>query len=126
MRCGPRASYTDMNEPVITNVAGHLLPGPLLRLIGKGGWRTPGADAVVRVLRSAGIEAGDGDVTCLSVIQMANQLDMYFQMRDLGRAGPDPYPVWDAYGFESSGRVQGPVELPLLDLDQAVPIMLKN
>jgi hypothetical protein len=108
---------------VRTTVNGHPLPPSLLRLIDEG-WGPPPSEAIVRALRPAPVEAVQGLVACLSVKQMEGQLEVFSGLRDFGRDGPDPRPVWDAYGFESSARVGGPVHLPLLDLDRAVPILL--
>ena len=59
-------------------------------------------------------------VNVLTPEQMRNHLYTFERMRDSGAEDPSP---WDAYGFEAASRTGSPVELPILDIDLAVPLV---
>jgi hypothetical protein len=101
------------------SVCNHLLPNALDFLIRSGRWSPPTSALMAQL--------GPSDaVWCLTPEGMAKQLEVFRGLRDFGREDPNLLSVWDAYGFEASDRVGQPVELPRLDLDRALPIMLSD
>lgn len=55
--------------------------------------------------------------------QMERQIETYAWMRDVGRDAEPGESPWEIYGLEAESRTGEPVELPLLDIERAVPII---
>ncbi len=64
------------------------------------------------------------EATILRSRSIEPQLETYMWMRDLGRDGAPGESAWEAYGFDAESRMGEPVELPLVDIEKALPLIL--
>jgi hypothetical protein len=113
-------------------VRGHAIPEVLWRTINEGRWQVKGA-RLSEVLLARNGPRFDGEPYCLSLDEMEAQLQYFFNLTRFG--GDDEASgvhgnsgwtsMWGAYGFRSSSR-HGPVSLPWLDLDAAIPIITSS
>ncbi|MCK6515940.1 hypothetical protein L6R46_12885 [Myxococcota bacterium] len=104
-------------SPTPRSVGGHLLPPALAALLDGGHWaRTCDPDDLRRVL---GFTPGDVGVYFLGAEEMALNLTSAKQLTQTHSALAE-----QVYGLRSSTQTGQAVELPLLDVDQGVPLLI--
>lgn len=109
------------NPSYLKAIGGHDLPTLLVDLIEKDRWRI-NADRLATILRQVGGVDFSPDCVCLTPKGMSEMLKRSLRLGRLADSRGVPG-AWDAYGFRSSERSGGTVQLPWLDLDHAVPII---
>ena len=102
----------------MTQVHGHPLPDALVTAIDDGDWLQADLSAIGTAL---GVSF-DNEVP-LSPGVMEDTILEHLSRAEFGRADGQGG-LFDTYGFEASSVVKTSVELPRLDLDKAVPLII--
>ncbi|MCB9686355.1 MAG: hypothetical protein H6738_15125 [Alphaproteobacteria bacterium] len=114
-----------MTIKVPTSIGPHALPKALLDLLESGRWHVE-QEALTNVLRRSGGPAFESAPYCLDADEIEGQLWVFQGLGRFPRPPPPGISVWDAYGFRSSAQERTPVQLPWLDIDNALPIILSS